>query len=77
MESRGLRSESWGAVVDPFFLFKEAVAECKFRDGNKAAHLQILADGVRVFRSNMMTNVGLRAFDSSEFYNSMAAMKLL
>ena len=77
MESRGLRWDSLGARVDAFGLFKEAAAECPFRDANNAVLLQILADGVRVFHSNMMTNVGLRAFDTNYLYNSMAAMKLL
>ena len=77
MERRGLVWELWGARVQAMDLLNKALDECSFRDINKAGHVQILADGVRVFHANMMTNVGLRAFDSSDTYNSMAVTKLL
>ena len=77
MERRGLVWDMWGARVDAATLLNKAVAGVTFRDSNKAVHLQILADGVRVFNNNMMTNIGVRAFDTSDVYNSMATMHLL
>ena len=77
MERRGLAWELWGARVDAMDLLNAGLSQCSFRDAQKFAHVQILADGVRVFHANMMTNVGIRVFDSSDLYNSMAATKLL
>ena len=77
MGRHGLVWDSWGARVDVSTLFDLAVAESSQKNGSPNCHLQILADGVRVYHSTMMTNVGVRAFDSCELYNSMAALKLL
>ena len=77
MARRGLVWDSWGAQVDVSTLFDLAVAECSKGSASQNYHVQILADGVRVYHSTMMTNVGVRAFESGDLYNSMAALKLL
>ena len=66
-----------GARICPAKLIDRAVDELKFRDTNGKAHIQILADGVRVFRTAMMTNVGIRVLDNSDAYTSMQSMKLM
>ena len=77
MERRHLRWDLNGARICPAKLLDEAVNEFDFRDSNGRAHIQVLADGVRVFRTAMMTNVGIRVLDDSDSYNSMQSMKLM
>ena len=63
--------------MDVSTLFEQALAYSKVSNVSNMRHFQILADGVRVFNSTMMTNVGVRAFEAGDLYNSMTAMKLL
>ena len=77
MERRGLRWYKVGARICAATLIDKALSEHSFRDVNGRAHIQILADGVRVFRNAMMTNIGIRVLDNSDSYNSMQSMKLM
>ena len=77
MEKKGLVWDMGGASVDPRRLLRDTIAgPCvKDRDGN--FHIQIMADGVKVFRNTMMTNVGIRPLDSSDTFNSLTGIRLL
>ena len=77
MEKKGLVCSLGGAKVDAGNLIKEVLAGPCVRDADGSYHIQVLADGVKVFRDSMMTNVGIRAFNRDDFYNSMTGIRLL
>ena len=77
MEKKGLACSWAGANIDPGRLLKDMIAGPCVRDNDGNYHIQVMADGVKVFRNSMMTNVGLRAFDRGDFYNSMTGLRLM
>ena len=77
MEKKGLSWDMGGARVDAGILLTDMMAGPCVRDGDGNFHIQVMADGVKVFRNTMMTNAGIRAFDRNELYNSMTGIRLL
>ena len=77
MQRRGLTWELSGAKLRPTAVIEESLKRQPWRDSEGAAHIQILADGIRIFRTAMMTNVGLRVLEGGDAYNSMEALRLV
>ena len=77
MKKKGLLCDYGGARVDAGTLIKEVLAGPCVRDSEGNYHIQVMADGVKVFRNSMMTNVGIRAFNKDDYYNSMTGIRLL
>ena len=77
MQRRGLTWDLKGAKIRPAAVLDDCLKRQPWRDGHGVAHVQILADGIRIFRNAMMTNVGLRVLEGGDAYNSMEALRLV
>ena len=77
MQKKGLVWDLGGAKVDPGRLLRDVIAEPCVKDADGNFHIQVMADGVKVFRNNMVTNVGIRALDRSNDFNSLTGIRLL
>ena len=77
MQRRGLSWDLKGAKLQPAAVLQDSLKRQPWRDAQGVAHVQILADGIRIFRNAMMTNVGLRVLEAGDAYNSMEALRLV
>ena len=77
MEKKGLVWDMGGARIDAGRLLSDVIAGPCVRDRDGNYHIQIMADGVKVFRNSMVTNVGIRPFDRSEDFNSLTGIRLV
>ena len=77
MQKKGLVWDLGGAKVDAGRLLSDVMAGPCVKDPYGNFHIQVMADGVQVFRNSMVTNVGIRALDRSDVYNSLTGIRLL
>ena len=73
----GLNWDSSGAWLDPKVVLDDMILTMKPISSDDITHIQIVADGVRVYRKSMICNIGLKLFDESELFNSLSSMKLM
>ena len=81
MESVGLKFNRKGASVSfPETckrLIEKVFGNASLGPGKPTRHIQIMADGVTVYRQTVFTSVACRVLDTNPDYNSMTSMSLL
>ena len=77
MAKVGLDWDSKGAWLDPHVVLDDMILSMKPTASDNFNHIQLVADGVRVYRKSMICNIGLKLFDESEFFNLLSSMKLM
>ena len=77
MTSRGLQWDSSGARLCADKAMASMIHEVPLSLYEGLYHFQLLADGVNVYRTASVCNVGLKLFDSSPGFNSLTSMTLL
>ena len=73
----GLDWDTSGAWLDPQVVLENMILTMKPVASDNLTHVQIVADGVRVYRKSMICNIGLKVFDESELFNSLSSMQLV
>ena len=66
-----------GAWLDSQVVLDDMILTMNPTASDNMTHIQVVADGVRVYRKSMICNIGLKLFDENEFFNSLSSMKLM
>ena len=77
MGRRGLEWDSQKARLSPDIAMEALINELPSSAFNGLYHFQLIADGVNVYRSGSVCNVGIKLFDGSPGFNSLTSMTLL
>ena len=77
MRLRGLAWDNTKATLCPEVTMSRMIEKLPSGSCEGLYHFQLLADGVNVYRSASMCNVGLKLFDTSPSFNSLTSMTLL
>ena len=77
MQKKGLVCNMGRAQVDAGILLRDIMAGPCVQDADGKYNIQIMADAVKVFRTSMVTNVGIRALDASDNFNSLTGIRLM
>ena len=77
MGRRGLEWDSEAAQLSPDIAMESLIDNLPSSVVNGLYHFQLIADGVNVYRSASVCNVGLKLFDPSPGFNSLTSMTLL
>ena len=77
MSLKGLDWNSDRAWLDADKTMQEMIDRLPNATFDGLRHFQLLADGVNVFKTAFVCNVGLKLFDNDPNYNSLTSMSLL
>ena len=77
MAEVGLDWDASGAWLDPVVVLDNMILTMKPTASDNLTHIQVVADGVRVYRKSMICNIGLKLFDENELFNSLSSMQLM
>ena len=77
MTKVGLEWDGSGAWLDPRLVVENMISSMKPTSSDHLTHIQVVADGVRVYRHTMICNIGLKLFDESDVFNSLSSMHLM
>ena len=77
MTNVGLDWDCKGAWLDSKAVLDNMILSMHPTSSDNLTHIQVVADGVRVYRTSMVCNIGLKVFDESELFNSLSSMRLM